>query len=94
MKCPDCQHRASEIKAGQGIAQGLPEGMVVLVCRTCRTATIDGSDKWVDLGPGLYDSLLVLASKVKGEQVAFERHKNDASDDPAWETFEMEGKLA
>jgi NMD protein affecting ribosome stability and mRNA decay len=94
VKCPDCQRRASEVKAGQGIASGLPEGMVVLVCRHCRSATIDGSGTWVDLGPGLYDSLLILATKVKGEQVAFEHCRNDDSNDPKWETFTFEGKLA
>jgi hypothetical protein len=81
------------MKPGQGIASGLPADLKVFMCRNCRSATIEGSEQWVDLGPGIYDSLLVLASKVKGEQVAFERHKEDDWDDPAWTNLEIEGRV-
>ncbi len=93
MKCPDCQRRVSEIKGGQGIASGLPVDITVLVCRNCKAASVEGADKWVDLGPGLFDALLLLAEKVKGHKIAVARHKEDDWDDPAWTNFEIGGRL-
>jgi NMD protein affecting ribosome stability and mRNA decay len=93
MKCPDCQRRASEIKGGQGIAAGLPDDITVLVCRNCRAASIVGADKWIDLGPGLFDTLLLLAEKVKGHKIATARIKEDDWDDPAWTTVEIDGRV-
>jgi hypothetical protein len=83
--CPRCHQPLKRSSNGGGISAGMPEGTVVLYCGNCRQATVDGSGRWVDVGPGFRESLSLLAGGVKQETDARQEAMTSDWSDPRWE---------
>jgi hypothetical protein len=60
-------------------------GCKLLACRTCRKYAAEGSDLWIDGGPGMLQQLIALRQRAVEDQRRHERMLNSPIEDPIWE---------
>lgn len=76
--CPDCRCRLVR-------STTMVEGATVLCCRGCGVFWVEGCDQAVQAGPGLRDTLALLAGNVKASQTADDAVRDTPWSDPRWD---------
>lgn len=76
--CPICKHRLIRTET-------FIERSVIFRCVPCNRFLVEGSDQWIDAGPGLRDTLTMLASNMKHDQAVVKEVMESSIDDPRWE---------
>jgi hypothetical protein len=61
------------------------EGSAIYRCVSCNRFLVEGSDQWVDAGPGLRDTLALIAGNVKHDQSVHEQIMTSDISDRRWE---------
>ncbi len=80
--CPTCH--AKLIRSTTFIG----DGTALLRCVPCNRFLVEGSDQWVDAGPGLRDTLALIARNVKHDEDTWKAVRDSSINDPRWDAIE------
>ena len=80
--CPRCQARL--IRSTTFLEGGMP----LIRCVPCNRFLVEGSDQWIDAGPGLRDTLNLIAGNVKHDKEAVKAVMESDWSDPRWDLVE------
>ncbi len=64
-------------------------GCKLLACRTCRKYAVEGSDVWLDAGPGMLAQLVVLRKQVVEDAARHKFMMESSIEHPVWENHSL-----